>query len=229
MRTIGSFTALAGVSPMVSWASAPAADAVRGAGARFAFVARASGAIDVYAVAGGGEWSLTQTVKSASPSCLALSPDERFLYVTNAVQSFEHRRTGSVEAYAVDAVTGHLSILNRQPLAVFATAPEQLAVAPNGRMLAVSAGSGAVYNLLPIDGSGRVRAVTASIKPMARGAVSGFSQRLSFPTDRSLLAVDATRSISFAIDDEQALSITEHRAVAGSVVSTPTLVALKFS
>jgi 6-phosphogluconolactonase len=51
----------------------------------------------------------------ANPSYLAFDATQRFLYVVNELKSFQDQPTGTVSAFAVDAPTGELAFLNRQP------------------------------------------------------------------------------------------------------------------
>jgi 6-phosphogluconolactonase len=52
---------------------------------------------------------------AANPSFLALSPDARFLYACGEMDAFEGKKTGAVSAFAVDAASGKLTLLNQQP------------------------------------------------------------------------------------------------------------------
>ena len=57
-----------------------------------------------------------QQVASANPSFVALDPSKRFLYVVNEIDDYGGKKSGSIEAYAIDADTGTLKLLNRQTL-----------------------------------------------------------------------------------------------------------------
>ena len=50
----------------------------------------------------------------ASPSFLAAHPKANFLYAVNEVSDFEGKKAGAVSAFAIDAATGRLSLLNQQ-------------------------------------------------------------------------------------------------------------------
>jgi len=56
-----------------------------------------------------------QTTGVANPSYLAFDATQRFLYVVNELKSYQDQPTGTVSAFAVDAATGELAFLNRQP------------------------------------------------------------------------------------------------------------------
>ncbi len=93
-----------------------------------------------------------------SPSFLAISPDQRFLYATSEVWLWDE---GTVSAYAIDAAAGSLSYLNKQPtlgsIAAFAH------VDRTGSCLLVSNyWDGESVVLFPIRGDGRLAPPTSS-------------------------------------------------------------------
>ena len=55
-----------------------------------------------------------ETSGLANPSFLALHPNRRFVYAVSEVSEYEGQKTGAVAAFAVDAKTGGLTLLNRQ-------------------------------------------------------------------------------------------------------------------
>src|ERR1700733_3098114 len=89
-----------------------------------------------------------QQVASANPSFVALDPSRRFLYVINEIDDYEGKKTGSVEAFAIDGNTGMLTLLNRQ--SVGGPIPAHLAVDPSGRHLVVANYIGGHFVVLPI-------------------------------------------------------------------------------
>lgn len=56
-----------------------------------------------------------KTTGVANPSYLAFDATQRFLYVVNELKSYQDQPTGTVSAFAVDAATGKLAFLNKQP------------------------------------------------------------------------------------------------------------------
>jgi 6-phosphogluconolactonase len=226
IQNIGSLTALGGFASIAPRATAAILASVSiTPRPRFAFVAAEANAIHVFAIAADGTWRRTQTVASASPAALVLSPNQRFLYVVNSISRFNHLPTGSVEAFAVDSDNGSLRPVNRQALALSAMMPKHLAVAPDGRQLAVAATGGAAYNLLPLLSDGSIGRVSASMKQL--GAVAGPSTRTGHPVSAQPLSVlfhqDGTlfgadqgsdRISSFAITGDGALLATEYQTFA---------------
>ena len=83
-----------------------------------------------------GALTPVQQVPSANPSFVALDPSKRFLYVTNEIDDYEGKKSGSIEAYAIDPDAGTLKLLNRQSLN--SPIPAHLTVDPTGRYVVVA-------------------------------------------------------------------------------------------
>jgi 6-phosphogluconolactonase len=121
---------------------------------QFAYVASGQGSLDVFSVRG-GRWKIIQGVPSRTPAYIMLSAAQGTLYVANEVDVHEGLPRGTVEAFHIDPFDGHLTLLGRTPLSLSATYPRHMALSPDGKLLAVTAYGGAIYNLFPIaeDGS----------------------------------------------------------------------------
>src|SRR6266567_875223 len=50
--------------------------------------------------------------ETVSPSFLAVSPNRKFLYAVNEIGNYKGEKAGSVSAFAIDAKTGMLKLLN---------------------------------------------------------------------------------------------------------------------
>jgi len=92
--------------------------------------------------------------EARNPSFLALHPGGRFLYAVNETDEFHGARTGAVSAFAIDAKTGNLTLLNQQPSA--GGAPCHLVVDKSGRNLLVANYGGGTVALLRIGEDGRL-------------------------------------------------------------------------
>jgi len=114
-------------------------------------------------------WTPTQAVASDHPSFLTLHPTQRFLYAVNEVDTYQNLPSGAIEAYGIDPQSGHLTLLNRQPLSLSGTMPKHLAVSPDGRKLVVAVHGGGAYNVLPIDANGHLGKVSGIVKEMGSG------------------------------------------------------------
>jgi len=116
-------------------------------------------------VAGG--LSPIQQVQSANPSFVALDPSRRFLYVINEIDDYEGQKSGSAEAYAVDANTGMIKLLNRQSL--HSPIPAHLAVDPTGHHVVIANYIGGDFVVLPIETDGRLGPVSGEVKDTGSG------------------------------------------------------------
>ena len=109
------------------------------------------------------EGTLTSLGVTASqdPSFLAMHPNGRFLYTVNELSP-----TGSVEAYAIDAATGALTILDRRTVG---NLPAHLVVDPTGSYVLVGNYSGATWQVVAIDADGGLGAVTSTVTRTGSG------------------------------------------------------------
>jgi 6-phosphogluconolactonase len=120
----------------------------------FAYVASGEGAVHVFLVEG-ERWTKIQRVSSPAPACVLLSPSQQTLYVANEVEAHEGLPRGTVAAFRIDPLDGRLTLSSRRPLSLSATRPRHMALSPDGKVLAVAAYGGGIYNLFPVaeDGS----------------------------------------------------------------------------
>jgi 6-phosphogluconolactonase len=138
------------------------------AGRQFAYVASGQGWLDVFRVSG-KKWTRMQRVPSRAPASILLSAAQTTLYVANDVDVHENLPRGSVEAFHVDAFSGQLTLLNRQPLSLSATHPRHMALSPDGGLLAIAAYGGAIYNTLAIAEDGRLGPASGIFKQAGCG------------------------------------------------------------
>ena len=114
---------------------------------------------------------------SRAPACLLLSPAQRTLYVANEVDVHEGLPRGTVEAYRVDPLDGRLTLLARRPLSLSATRPRHMALSPDGKLLAVAAYGGGIYNLLPIAEDGSIGSPSSIYKEAGCGPLAPLQDR----------------------------------------------------
>ena len=88
-----------------------------------------------------------------SPSFLAVSPNEKFLYAANEVPKFEGKNAGAVSAFAIDRATGKLASLNQKSSG--GAGPCHLVVDATGKTVLVANYGGGSVQALPVkpDGS----------------------------------------------------------------------------
>jgi 6-phosphogluconolactonase len=114
-----------------------------------------------------GALTPVQQVPSANPSFVALDPSKRFLYVINEIDDYEGKKSGSIEAYAIDPNAGTLTLLNRQSLN--SPIPAHLAVDPTGKHVVVANYIGGDFVVLPIEPDGRLGPVSGVLKDTGTG------------------------------------------------------------
>jgi 6-phosphogluconolactonase len=190
---------------------------------QFAYVASGQGWLHVLRLRG-EVWTTTQRVPSPAPACVLLSPAQRTLYVANELDVHEGLPRGTVEAFHIDPFDGRLTLLGRTPLSLSATHPRHLALSPDGKLLAVAAYGGAIYNLFPIaeDGSlGRPGGIfkQAGCGPQAQSQESAHPHTLLFDAGgRHLLSSDfgSDRLSVFAVEGGSLQRRMQHATGEGS-------------
>jgi 6-phosphogluconolactonase len=147
-------------------------------------VAAASGAVRVYVgtytsgeskgiyrlrldLATGGLSPEGDPTETVNPSFLAFHPSGRFLYAVNETGDARRDPSGGVSAFAIDAKTGSLTFLNRQPSG--GPAPCHLSVDKAGRHVLVANYWDGSVSVLPIGTDGRLGAATARIQHEGHG------------------------------------------------------------
>ena len=190
---------------------------------QFAYVASGQGSLDVFSLRG-DRWNITQRVPSPAPASILLSAAQRILYVANEVDVHEGLPRGTVEAFHIDPFNGHLTLLGRKPLSLSATHPRHMALSPDGKLLAVAAYGGAIYNLFPVAKDGRLGQVSGIFKqagcgPSAHSQASAHPHTLLFDASgRHLLSSDfgSDRLSVFAVDGGRLQSPSQRSTGEGS-------------
>jgi len=98
----------------------------------------------------------------ASPSFLAIAPNERFLYAVNEVDQVGGKKGGALSAYAIDRSTGKLTFLNQ--VSSGGSGPCYVAVDKTGKCALVANYNGGSVAALPIKEDGSLGEATAFIQ-----------------------------------------------------------------
>lgn len=93
-----------------------------------------------------------------SPSALAFNADRTRLYSANETERLDDNEAGSVSAFAVDAATGRLTLLNT--VSSQGKGPAHLSVHPSGKFVLVANYFGGSVAVLPILDDGRLGEAT---------------------------------------------------------------------
>jgi 6-phosphogluconolactonase len=100
--------------------------------------------------------------KVENPSFLALHPSGRFLYAAGELSNFEGKPGGAVSAFALDAKTGALTLLNQQSSR--GAGPCHLVVDRTGQNVLVANYGGGSVAVLPIEKDGRLKSASSFIQ-----------------------------------------------------------------
>lgn len=97
-----------------------------------------------------------------NPSFLAIHPDRRHLYAVSEIGDFGGKKSGAVQAYALDPKSGSLTLLNQRPTR--GDGPCHLVVDRSGKDVLVANYGGGSVAVLPIESSGRVENASTFIQ-----------------------------------------------------------------
>jgi 6-phosphogluconolactonase len=135
--------------------------------------------------------------ETPSPSFLALHPKHRFLYAVNEVDRFDGKPGGSVSAFAVEADTGMLRLLNQK--STQGAGPCHLSVDQDGRSVLVANYGGGSVAVIGVEADGRLGTSTSFIQhrgssvnprrqegPHAHGIYLDAANRFAFVPDLGL-------------------------------------------
>jgi 6-phosphogluconolactonase len=129
-----------------------------------------------------------------SPSFLAWHPNGQWLYAVNEVDAFEGEKSGAVSAFAVDAATGRLTLLNEQSSR--GRGPCHLSIDRTGTKLLVANYGGGTVSVLPIGADGRLAPASSTVRHSGAGADPKRQQAphahaiAAAPDNRFVLAAD---------------------------------------
>jgi 6-phosphogluconolactonase len=142
-----------------------------------------------------GELSFTgETAGVANPSFLALHPNGRFLYAVNEVGEVNGQPGGGVTAFAIDAGSGGLTLLNQQSSR--GSGPCHVSVDSSGRLATVANYGAGSIAALPIGEDG-ILAAASSFFQHEGSSVN--PQRQKEPHAHSV-TIDPANRLAFACD-----------------------------
>ena len=135
--------------------------------------------------------------ETASPSFLAVHPNHRFLYAVGEIDNFSGKKTGAVNAFAMDRTTGKLTLLNQQSSG--GPGPCHLVVDSKGKNVLVANYGGGSVEALPLQPDGKMGEASAFIQhkgasvnpqrqegPHAHGIYLDAANRFAFVPDLGL-------------------------------------------
>lgn len=135
-----------------------------------------------------------QGAQAHNPSFVALHPSGRFLYAVSEAGQFGAEPGGGVSAFAIDAQTGALSLLNQQSSR--GPGPCHVALDGSGRLLTVANYGGGSIASLPIGEDGRLGPASAFFQ---HEGSSASPQRQSEPHAHSV-TIDLNGRFALACD-----------------------------
>ena len=131
----------------------------------------------------------------ASPSFLAVSPNEKFLYAVNELPKFEGKSAGGVSAFAIDRATGKLTSLNQKSSG--GPGPCHLIVDGTGKSVLVANYGGGSVQSIPVnkdgslgDGGTFIQHSLDSLRPDGRLRTPRGHAIITDPSNRFALACD---------------------------------------
>jgi len=135
----------------------------------------ATGSKGIYAYrfdpAHGALESFGLAAEASSPSFLALSPDGKYLFAVNEIDSYQDAKTGSVSSYRLDRTTGKLRLINT--VASGGSGPCHVNTDHSGRVLLVANYSGGSAASFQIASDGRLSDAVSVFKYDSNGPGPG--------------------------------------------------------
>ncbi len=97
-----------------------------------------------------------------SPSFLAVHPNRKYLYAVSEIDQLDGKPAGGVSAFAIDAASGKLKLLNQQSSG--GAGPCHLVVDASGKTVLVANYGGGSVAALPIESDGSLRPASTFIQ-----------------------------------------------------------------
>jgi len=132
--------------------------------------------------------------EATSPSFLAIAPNEKFLYSVGEISDFGGKPAGAVNAFAIDAATGNLKLLNQQ--SSVGAGPCHVVVDREGKNVLVANYGGGSAAVLPIQADGKIGEASSFVQHKGTSVDKG---RQEAPHAHSI-NVDAKNRFAFVAD-----------------------------
>lgn len=129
-----------------------------------------------------------------NPSFVAIHPNRKFLYAVSEISDFQGKPLGGVSAFAIDAATGALTLLNQQSSE--GAGPCHLVVDAAGKNVLVANYGGGSVAALPIDSAGKLSPASAAIQHTGSSVNTSRQEK---PHAHSI-NLDAANRFAFAAD-----------------------------
>jgi 6-phosphogluconolactonase len=104
--------------------------------------------------------------EATNPSFLAIHPSKKYLFAVGEIADFEGKKTGGVSAFAVDAATGKLTLLNQQSSQ--GTGPCHITVDTAGKTALIANYGGGSIASLPIAADGKLQPAASAIQHVGK-------------------------------------------------------------
>lgn len=144
--------------------------------------------------------ALGLAAQSVNPSFLAIHPNHHFVYAVNEVGNYKGDKSGAVSAFAIDAKTGKLTLLNQ--IASRGAGPCYISIDKSGKHVLVANYDSGSIAVFPVLTDGRLGEASAFVQHTGHGTNP---ERQEAPHAHS---IDVSPDDHFAIVDDLGLDQT---------------------
>lgn len=120
-----------------------------------------------YDAATGKVTSIGLAAQTTNPSFLAIHPNRKFVYAVNEIGNFQGKKSGAVSAFAIDAATGKLTLLNQ--VASGGADPCYITVDKTGKYVLVANYTGGSVAVFPVREDGSLGEASAFLQHSGHG------------------------------------------------------------
>jgi len=156
--------------------------------------------------------------ETVNPSFLAMHPNGHFLYAVNEVGKYKDQSSGAISAFAIDRVTGQLTLLNQMPSR--GADPCYVSLDKSGKYVLIANYTGGSVAVFPLLEDGRLGEASAFVQYQGHGKNP---ERQEGPHPHS---IDVSADNHFALVDDLGLDrLIAYRfdAAKGSLTPNPSV------